>query len=298
MSRIVKVAGWPGKPRASVIFVHGLGGDAYDTWRRAPDDNSFWPLWLAEDIAGLAVYTLAYEAPASNWLGTAMPLQDRAVNVLEILLGTPGLTDSPVIFICHSLGGLIVKQILLDLDRQKGRRPEAAALLNCVTQVIFLATPHTGSGKGSLLDRLRFLAWPSSISRTLVANDPTLRSINVDYRGLADDRRDTLHHLIFYETRGTPAGVIVDEASADPGLTGRPPIPIDADHVTIVKPADRLAVQYARTRDFISAGLPAFGDHGNVEALLLPPIKLDQPWNLLPKLLRLAARRIGLPDRL
>ena len=219
MSRIVKVAGWPGKPRASVIFVHGLGGDAYDTWRRAPNDNSFWPLWLAEDIAGLAVYTLAYEAPASNWLGTAMPLQDRAVNVLEILLGTPGLTDGPVIFICHSLGGLIVKQILLDLDRQKGRRPEAAALLDCVTQVIFLATPHTGSGKGSLLDRLRFLAWPSSITRTLVANDPTLRSINVDYRGLADDRRDTLHHLIFYETRGTPAGVIVDEASADPGLT-------------------------------------------------------------------------------
>jgi hypothetical protein len=292
MSRIVKVAGWSGKRRASVIFVHGLGGDAYDTWRRPPEDNSFWPLWLAEDITGLAVYTLAYEAPASNWLGTAMPLQDRAVNILEILLGTPGLADSPVIFICHSLGGLIVKQILLDLDRQKGRRPEAAALLDCVTQVIFLATPHTGSGKGSLLDRWRFLAWPSSIARTLDANDPTLRSINIDYRGLADDRRDILHHLIFYETRGTPAGVIVDEASSDPGLTGRPPIPIDADHITIVKPADRAAVQYARTRDFILAGLPAPAEHGDVEALPLPPIKLEQPWNLVPKVVRLAV--IGL----
>lgn len=124
MSRIVKVAGWPGKPGASVVFVHGLGGDAYDTWRRAPDDNSFWPLWLAEDIAGLAVYTLAYEAPASNWLGTAMPLQDRAVNVLEILLGTPGLTDSPVIFICHSLGGLIVKQICSIWTARRGGVPK------------------------------------------------------------------------------------------------------------------------------------------------------------------------------
>ena len=27
--------------------------------------------------------------------------------------------------------------------------------------------------------------------------------------------------------KGTPAGVIVDEASADPGLTGLPPIPVD-----------------------------------------------------------------------
>jgi len=47
-----------------------------------------------------------------------------------------------VIFICHSLGGLIVKQVLLDLDRQKGRRPEAAGFLNRVTRVVFLAAPH------------------------------------------------------------------------------------------------------------------------------------------------------------
>jgi len=137
---------------------------------------------------GLAVYTLAYEAPASNWLGTAMPLQDRAVNVLEILLGIPGLTDGPVIFIRHSLGGPIVKQILLDLDRQKGRRPEATGFLNRVTRVVFLANPHTGSRKGSLL-------WPTS---------------------RADGR-----------THRHPADVIVDEASADPGLTGLPPIPVD-----------------------------------------------------------------------
>ncbi|MFZ1830347.1 MAG: alpha/beta fold hydrolase, partial [Candidatus Competibacteraceae bacterium] len=247
MSRIIKVAGWTGPPRANVIFVHGLGGHAYDTWRRKTDDDSFWPLWLAKEVEGLTVYTLGYEAPPSNWLGTAMPLQDRAVNALECLLGEPGLREGPITFICHSLGGLIVKQIMLDLHRQKGHRPEAAALWDRIAQVVFLATPHTGSRQGSWLDRLRFLAWPSSIARTLVANDPTLRAINVGYRGLADERRDRLHHRIFYETQGTPVGVIVDEASADPGLPGLPPIPIDADHVRIVKPADRSALQYART---------------------------------------------------
>src|ERR1700730_11802453 len=30
MSRLIKIAGWPTLPRASVIFVHG---HAYDTWR-------------------------------------------------------------------------------------------------------------------------------------------------------------------------------------------------------------------------------------------------------------------------
>ncbi|HRD65405.1 MAG TPA: tetratricopeptide repeat protein, partial [Candidatus Competibacter sp.] len=271
-----------------MIFVHGLGGHAYDTWRRKADDGSFWPLWLAEDVEGLAVYTLGYEAPPSNWLGTTMPLQDRAVNVLECLLGETNLRDGPITFICHSLGGLLVKQIVLDLQRQKGRRPEAAMLLDRITQVVFLATPHTGSRQGSWLERLRFLAWPSSITRTLVANDPTLRAINVSYRGLADELRDSLHHRIFYETQGTPAGVIVDEASADPGLSGLPPVPVDADHIGIVKPADRSALQYARIRDFVAENSAPVEHRTGFEARPLPALKFERPWNIAPKLLRIA----------
>ena len=288
MSRIIKIASWTGPPRASAIFVHGLGGHAYDTWRRKADDDSFWPLWLAEEVEGLAVYTLGYEAPPSNWLGTAMPLQDRAVNALECLLGEPGLREGPITFICHSLGGLIVKQIMLDLHRQKGHRPEAAALLDRIAQVVFLATPHTGSRQGGWLDQLRFLAWPSSIARTLVANDPTLRAINVGYRGLAHERRDRLHHRIFYETRGTPAGVIVDEASADPGLPGLPPVPVDADHIGIVKPADRSALQYARIRDFVAENPAPAEYRAGYEACPLPALNFERPWNIVPKLLRIA----------
>jgi tetratricopeptide (TPR) repeat protein len=293
MSRLVKIAGWNGAPRASVIFVHGLGGHAYNTWRRAPDNDTFWPLWLAEDVEGISVYTLGYEAPMSNWLGTSMPLQDRAVNVLEILLSEPGLGTGSIAFVCHSLGGLIVKQILLDMQQQKERRPEAKDLLERVTQVVFAATPHTGARKGTLLDRLRFLAWPSSIARTLVANDSALRSINVAYRGLADERRNVLQHRIFYETLGMPAGVIVDEASSDPGLPGDPPVPVDANHVSIVKPFDRSSILYARTRDFIAKSHPvAETQEGALEIYPLPPIRSEQSPNIIPKLIRTAA--IGL----
>lgn len=77
MSTLIKIAGWGAAPRASVIFVHGLGGHAYDTWRRgagsieAAEDVTFW-----QDVDGISVYTMAYEATASNWLGTSMPLQE------------------------------------------------------------------------------------------------------------------------------------------------------------------------------------------------------------------------------
>ena len=36
--------------------------------------GAFWPQWLARDIPGLAAWTLAYDAPPTNWLGTAMPI--------------------------------------------------------------------------------------------------------------------------------------------------------------------------------------------------------------------------------
>lgn len=136
MSRLIKIAGWSGGPRASVIFVHGLGGHAYDTWRRAADNDTYWPLWLAKDLEGISAYTMAYEAPPTNWLGTSMPLQDRAVNVLELLLSEPGLTSGPITFICHSLGGLIVKQIVLDTategETPGSRRPLATRDPSCL----------------------------------------------------------------------------------------------------------------------------------------------------------------------
>ena len=295
MSQLIKIAGHLGEPRASVIFVHGLGGHAYDTWRRdikkkAGDDASFWPLWLAQDVEGISVYTLAYEAPASNWLGTSMPLQDRAVNVLEILLSEPGLKTGPICFVCHSLGGLIIKQLLLDLQQQKDRRQDAKDLLNRVTEIVFAATPHTGSRHASLLDSLRFFAWPSTVARTLAANDPALRVVNVAYRGLADERRNILKHRIFYETQNTPLGVIVDEASSDPGLPGDPSVPIDATHISIVKPVARMSVFYGRTRDFVAAGAPASEKpEGELKIFELPPVRSEPPLNIVPKLIRVAA---------
>jgi tetratricopeptide (TPR) repeat protein len=286
VSRLIKIAGWDGAPRASVIFVHGLAGHAYDTWRRAPNNDTFWPLWLAQDVEGISVFTVAYEAPATNWLGTSMPLPDRAVNILEYLLSEPGLKAGPIAFICHSLGGLIVKQMLLDLKQQMMSRPEAADFFQRITQVVFAATPHTGAQKASLLQRLKFLAWPSTIAGALVANDPTLRSINVSYRRLADERRDVLEHRVFYETQDTGGGRIVDEASADPGLPGDPPVPIDADHISIVKPADRSSLLYARTRDFVAKSPACAGQAGALAVLPLPEIKSEHSLNFVPMLVR------------
>jgi pimeloyl-ACP methyl ester carboxylesterase len=115
MSDLFKVAGPAGEPSASVLLLHGLGGHAYDTWRRGGGkrsqlDETFWPLWLVNEDPTLAAYVIGYDAPVSRWRGTAMHLTDQATNVLNRLLAERLLARGPLILIGHSLGGLIIKE--------------------------------------------------------------------------------------------------------------------------------------------------------------------------------------------
>src|SRR4051794_20914018 len=207
MSRLIKVGDWTGEKRGNAVFVHGLGGHPYSTWRRSPDDGTFWPLWLAEDVKGLSVYSFGYISPPTNWLGTSMPLLDEAANALRHLLSEVDLRTGPIAFICHSLGGLIVKQVLRAANEQRND-PAIADFLARTRQVVFIATPHTGSGKANLLERARFLAWGSDSARDLVANKPELRDLNFGYRELSRLRADQLSHLTYYEMVDTVFGRI------------------------------------------------------------------------------------------
>ena len=289
MSRLIKVADWSGETRANVVFVHGLGGHPYDTWRTGNGIDAFWPLWLAEDVKGLRVYTYGYVSPATNWVGTAMPLLDQAANVLRVLLNSEDLRNGLIVFICHSLGGLLLKQVLRDANEQRAD-PTIADFLDRTRQVIFLATPHTGSGVATLMERLRFLAWASNSARDLVANAPSLRALNLGYRELARLRGAQLTHLAFYEMADTAFGRIVDPASADPGLPNCRPVPVREDHVTMSKPLSRQDLIYTEIKASVTRLAPEPPDPGELRRYAPEPFVIPWSWQrLVPKLLRAAA---------
>ena len=56
--------------RVNIIFVHGLGGSARETWTH-PNTKQFWPAWLLrlETMTNVEVYTFGYEANWKNILG-------------------------------------------------------------------------------------------------------------------------------------------------------------------------------------------------------------------------------------
>jgi pimeloyl-ACP methyl ester carboxylesterase len=219
MLRLLKLTGAITDPSANVIFVHGLGGDPRDTWQRASDPSSFWPLWLAKDIKGLTVYSVGYEAPISRWRGEAMHLIDRATSLLARLSVEPELQNGPLILIGHSLGGLLIKQLLRTAESEARNSAEAESLIRRVTKVVFLATPHAGSDLAVCGDRLRILIRPSAATASLLRNDPNLRDLNLWYRSWANAAN--LNHLNLVERKRTRIlGIIVTPDSSDPGFVG------------------------------------------------------------------------------
>ena len=87
---------------ADIIFVHGLGGDALDTWRHPDnreDENNFWLTWLGQDFSEMGIWSLAYEVEPAAWKGSAMPLVERADNSLD-LLEIKDIGKRPIFFTC------------------------------------------------------------------------------------------------------------------------------------------------------------------------------------------------------
>jgi hypothetical protein len=95
--------------QSSIIFVHGLLGDPIQTW--TAETGGFWPRdYLPCDIKNARVLTFGYSALLGDGLSTSIK------GLGQLLLGTicrdreeSGALGRPLVFVAHSLGGLIVK---------------------------------------------------------------------------------------------------------------------------------------------------------------------------------------------
>jgi tetratricopeptide (TPR) repeat protein len=227
-------------PRLNVVFVHGLGDDAVSAWCREGDDNAgyYWPRWLATDMEGLAVYSLGYPAGKASW-NSGWPIAQAAVAALDRLMVDPALRASqktPIVFVCHSLGGLIIKKLVLVADCDRGQEDGKGEFLDRIAGVVFLATPHGGSILATIASQFQWFV--SDSTRDLQASDAALLDLNASYRNLIADSAGRIRHRVFYENVHGVASVVAP-ISADPGLPGARPIPAARDHRTICKPLNR-----------------------------------------------------------
>ncbi|MER9007120.1 MULTISPECIES: hypothetical protein [unclassified Mesorhizobium] len=244
------------------VFVHGLTGHFETTWQSRSSVPEFWPDWLAADHSNIAVWSIGYPAAASRWQsGGAMALPDRAANLLPLLVNERMLATGNIVFVGHSLGGLVIEQILRQAESEAPHKSGVASFLRRVRKVAFVGTPHRGSDQASLANRFRSLLRPRETLVGLGRNDPNLLGLNAWFRNFS--AQHGIEVIVLQERRAFGwLGTIVKPDSADPGLSpSTSVIPLDEDHVSIVKPASRNSDVYRHLSHFVSQ--PPIGAHAD-----------------------------------
>lgn len=237
--------------KADVVFVHGLGGHALSTWHpQEKSDKNSWPFWLGEELPDIGIWSFGYKAEFSGWKGKTTPRFDKASNLLHCL-EIDRIGERPLIFITHSLGGLLVKQMLRTAQTYQNtyqNKDYIQALIENTKGIVFLATPHTGSQLANTVAILRRLLRTTVNVDELKAHNPWLRELDQWYRNQIDNLGVTT--LVYYESQKTSGYKVVDEDSADPKIPGVMPVEVTADHISIAKPS-REGEVYRGVRHFI-----------------------------------------------
>ncbi len=178
----------PDKLSGDIVFVHGLGGSPYKTWTWNQDDqDSFWPAWLPDCdpcLANFRVSTFGYNAKFKG-SATNLDIIDFAKDLLFELAAAFDIQDQsrsrPIIFIVHSLGGLVIKKAYT-----LGKHDEQyKGITERVRGMIFLSTPHRGTQYAKTLNNILSAAIGTSAKAYVAAlslQSSTIQDINENFR--------------------------------------------------------------------------------------------------------------------
>ncbi|KAM0247492.1 hypothetical protein ACHAQJ_009831 [Trichoderma viride] len=142
--------------KVDLIAISGLGGHAFGSFKERHGEH----MWLRDalpydvteegdgkPITRVMVYGYNSSLPRSDSfqnledLGTALRSHLRGLEVAGVF--------QPIVFIAHSLGGLIVKQVLISLSKSNDEKDRK--LIRAVYGIAFFRVPHDGMDISSLI---------------------------------------------------------------------------------------------------------------------------------------------------
>ena len=221
-----------------VVFVHGLTGDRLRTWT-SQRTSVMWPeKLLPAELPDARILTFGYDAYIIRLgLVSTNRIGNHASDLLSALTSVRDSRRSqrPLIFVAHSLGGLVIKDALLK------SRDSPDAHLRTVYQytrgIAFMGTPHSGSSLAAWAKLPAkclgaFKQTNTSLLSVLETDSEVLGRIQHDFLSMLRTREiggDPIAITCFYESLPLPGiGLIVTPDSAI--LPGFNHISIHADH--------------------------------------------------------------------
>ncbi|KAL8929515.1 MAG: hypothetical protein Q9208_001184 [Pyrenodesmia sp. 3 TL-2023] len=236
-----------------IVFVHGINGDPHRTWT-SDEGHVFWPADLLpavmeNDKARVLVYGYDVDlTPTAQGLSKDKIYNhaEQLVAVLSASRRKAGATERPIIFVAHSVGGIIIKRAMIHSSGIRGHHTSHLRSIFVSTfGILFLGTPHMGS------DVAKWRSWLDTIynarhltpsvkdepylMNALKTGSETLQSIERDFVQLAT----RFHIYYFHEGKPTNLGetslYMVDELSASPVISDVERATIQQDHLHMCK---------------------------------------------------------------
>lgn len=242
----LKILAQGSSPNIDIVAVHGLNGHRETTWTAKNGK-----LWLKDllpaKIPNARILSWGYDANTHGKKPlTSMYLYDHArelVSDLSLERRLTNTTQRPIVFVAHSLGGIVVKSALLHSNStHPGHLKEHRAIKTSTYGIIFMGTPHQGSESATWGMRLVgvasiFVHTNDSLLKNLAKDSEILENVLAYYAGISSD----FVTKFAYETYPTPlamgkAALIVPKSSAViPGAVDAEAIAIMDNHLNMVK---------------------------------------------------------------
>lgn len=261
----------PEHPTTDIVFVHGFGGHGYRTWAKNGDPDLFWPgswLPLEPELSESRILTFGYNSLWKSSKKNISTVADFAKELLcEMRFGSDdsghplNLGLRPVLFVAHSMGGLVVKTAYL-----LGQHDQTFQdVIQSVSAFVFLSTPHRGARLAEVLNRVISVTFqaPKSFVSDINKGSPALEELNERFRHTAPK----LPIWSFYETLATSIGpkklIIVDKESSILGYPSEISRPLQADHKGMCKYDGPSDANYRSVRQALSSLVSTLSERGH-----------------------------------
>lgn len=216
-----------------------------------------WPKdWLPKDCNNLRILGINYWSSLSEWLekcpAQSVDIPTRAADLISMCVEAGvGAKNTAIVWLAHSMGGLIVKHALVNASRKPEQ--EITQLSENTKAVLFFGTPHRGSSLATIPRAAAAVIWPSTDVRQLQENSSVLLELNEDFIKTAVQRQwETISFGEMKPTLVTAFKVpvhFVESYSADLGHGVFYQLPLD--HLSLCKPATRQSVLYTTVLDVL-----------------------------------------------
>ncbi|KAK1487859.1 ankyrin repeat protein [Colletotrichum cuscutae] len=269
-----------------IVAIHGLNGHREETWTDS-ETGLQWlsdPSCLPKDMPTARVLTFGYNSKTYfSRSGSDIPgFASDLLWALKTQRTSEEEQQRPIVFICHSLGGLIFKQAVIMAHEQDRHY---SCILDRIHGVVFFGTPHRGSSLatwdeiGTRIVKATTLGYATNrkLSSNLKVDSMFLKSISESFAA----RGEEFEVRSFYETermKGLNCKV-VEKESATLNWPKELPIASNANHSAICKFPSPEDSRYQATSLAIREAVAKLGSRSDVQY----EYHLDQIDDPIPK---------------